>query len=414
MTAPSIVEFYYMPESIYYGTSLLREGVSDRTAFEYRLNAMADFLECLVLSDRLVYDAGDAPLDGTILDVMSEFDLDEIVVSRGFGGVSFENLVPQLNSEIKTVLPDFDGNRFAHAVMDYSSWQEEGVVEQIQTLAESMAPMFDDRYFGSNYDSIIDFLRLMGAGAGISFEDIATQAGFDYGGETWDDAFAMIESKKFPEDELNSIVSYLFFWFTLISESALTTSLRSGIPYYPYRLHGEMMLSRLFFSPSSRVFMGRLTEEKYRNFAKLNDYIYQNHARVINFPIIFNYLLSKAESMEDLFRIALDLRSGGETRRYRLWCSDLDQELAQGNQENALSLIEEADRFIGEISKITREESQVDIQISFPPAAIFPLSVLSEKMRRKNHLMFLKRVYRGSKSPLFAMEKAAKLFGFRY
>ena len=73
----------------------------------------------------------------------------------------------------------------------------------------------------------------------------------------------------------------------------------------------------------------------------------------------------------------------------REWCKELDEAFHSGDDKKASEMTSEAKTFLEILSKKTKQLPTFQVQLSFPPALIFPLQY-KKGLRRKNHFLFFK------------------------
>ena len=227
---------------------------------------------------------------------------------------------------------------------------------------------------------------------------------------------------NFPEDVMSkyitqtntnpydAILHFVSKYFQMSTETGISSSLYFNSAYYPYSLKSPLYLNKPVFVPSGAVILDKLADQKEEELIKFEDYIYHyNLVKVVQFPILFDYVLSRANKPEDIFKVALDIRDDKSTRGYRKWCRELDECLIQGKQFESVKMIDEVEKFLNNMTKhIPLGPPKVQIQISFPPAVIFEIPDIN--ITRKDHLLFLEKIYRGSLNPLVHNDKLSKLF----
>ncbi|MCB0576354.1 MAG: hypothetical protein KDC61_17500 [Saprospiraceae bacterium] len=207
-------------------------------------------------------------------------------------------------------------------------------------------------------------------------------------------------------DSTSNAIRILFNGFT---DSALSMVLREGLVWNPSPLRANHLLNMPVFGRTDLKLLAALDPAIRPKFAKYFDWVYEKYTRDIQFPALFNYIITQASSINDIFKIALDLKTSKELRRYKLWCSELDNCLKAGMQEDADKLMSEANQIIDQIKNPKIRESKFSMQITFPFAASFEIPLETPNFR-KNHLIFLKKLYKGSSTPIALEEKAKKLF----
>ena len=231
-------------------------------------------------------------------------------------------------------------------------------------------------------------------------------------GDEFTPIFQLLEEYRDQHQQIDKdyapVLSFLLLSIRNMSESALLTSFRDKLVFYPDEQQCHFLNMRPFFAPSSKVFVKKLGDEKIKKAQEINDFIFNNSIEIIHLPLLFDYVLSKASKVTELITIALDIRDKPATKAYRDWCSECDNYLQNGEQEKALKLIHSANKYIQKISQITNIQTKIQIQLSYPPAIIFdlPPNIFS----RQNHLVFLKQIYSGTYSPILQNNRIRKVF----
>jgi tetratricopeptide (TPR) repeat protein len=105
------------------------------------------------------------------------------------------------------------------------------------------------------------------------------------------------------------------------------------------------------------------------------------------FPLLFQYLVEKSDSYDDLFRIAFDLRETKEARSFRGHCKELDQLLLGGYIVKAARALDELKNYVVALARRTRAADSWNVEIGFAPGK----SISEDNvMQQDQHLVFLR------------------------
>jgi len=114
----------------------------------------------------------------------------------------------------------------------------------------------------------------------------------------------------------------------------------------------------------------------------------------ISCPLLFAYILSKAEKYFDLFDIAFDLREAKETRQYRKFCVEVGSNLKDGRVLEASKALNEISNTLKELSGKLKTEKSIQISIGFPPSISLSFPFFN---RKKRHLVFIRNIISNAK-----------------
>jgi hypothetical protein len=409
-----IGSFFYPVENLYYAFSALEE--KELPSFETRLKAFADFLECMILSENLVYDYGDQPIDYYVSQYIDAYELRDAlkplelsntsslqshfiyILSGWKNEIDIDAFEKSLQSLIESDLGN--DNTFLEQLLNQAKYYTS---DELSEIIRSITENTRSEVLLPRKIEVLDFLETIVPHI-IDFPDYIK----NYGIDTWAQYFSLVKGISDSNPDRSLIDSLLGSFFQGITETALTASFRDGLIFQPYSLQSKLITSMPMFAPSSKVFLGKLTDNKYQSLVDFNDFFYDSSSQPIYLPILFNYLISKSNNIKDIFDVAMDLRERKETRNYRAWCTELDKALIEGYQEEARKMIKGADDYINKISSITNVSIKSQVQISFPPAVILDTPQFAPSRRR--HLLFLHKVYHGSRSPLVLRDRIARIF----
>jgi len=391
----------YIPsESLYYALFPLADRRIKKGSLEARMTALAQFIDCLILADEVVTDRGNYKIDRDLAELIQQCELDD---KLGYLEVGNIDEIP-LSAAMHLAPSAFSILPGVSEMIRESKIGDLPLEELTRQFLDDFEAAWHNKMFPVSQgeeNNIVDFL-------GSVFPYMAEELTAEQ--QHFLDAIEELFMNDGLPPDTNEKMRSIFSWiFRGITEASLNTALGYGMAYYPYSLQSTVILSRPVFAPSSNVFMDKLTDAKYERLAELNDFLYTKHSRIVHLPILFDYVLSKADSPAQIIKIALDVRERKDVRKYRGWCKKLDEALAQGQQEEAIKLIEAVKSYIDEISgRIKESPPKISVQVSFPPAIIFDVPSLD--LTRKGHLVFLEKIYRGTRSPLVRGQKVAKLF----
>lgn len=116
-------------------------------------------------------------------------------------------------------------------------------------------------------------------------------------------------------------------------------------------------------------------------------------------PLVFNYVLEKARSREDIIPVALEVRDSKEARAFREQLSFLDTATAIGDDKMVGQIIDEIGDKIKSLNK-KLEQPSIDLAIAFPLAGEINIGQLAKFAqealvhRRKRHLIFIEQLYK--------------------
>lgn len=406
--------FYYPFENLAYAFSVLRQPSPSSDALIARIRALADLIETIVLSDRVVFDYEDENQSDTYMyQLIGEFGLQSVLLPFRPQSVSLEEhapntLMPVAQDIHDDVLLEYllrdaqrpDSTLLYDMFENPRSFSQTAVMAVIQSLIKN-TPV---QILAGRKREVFDYIRVVDEVLGLGLPIDPEQ-----GIASWSELIDQLEQGALPRDLEATAQQLTLSIFHLLTDSALTTAFREGAALQPYELQSQLILAMPVFAPSSKVFLDKVDQARQAEAARLNDFVHSAYSRTVSFPILFEYVLSQARSLKDLFQVALDLRERREVRRYRSWCALLDSVLRQGAQRDAVNMIAEADEFIASLTRCVSSTPKMQLQISFPPAAIFevPLAING----RKQHLVFLKQVYADTRTPFYNQRRIAEIFG---
>lgn len=401
----------YLPtENIYYALSLLGHKLFDDANFKYRLSAFAELIESIILSNRLVYDLDEAvPIfNKEIIHFIDKFNLKHIFLPKHPSSVPFLDHAPALLAESSSFVRELETK-----LKNKSITEKEAGHALMKCFSDKMAV----ESMTAKINEIVDFMWIVYSSlyeeeSTNETEDLYVSHLMEFKAVFREDVIKVFYKNELPSEQKERFIFLMCFLFHACTESAFRATMRDGYSLCPLSLQSDVLLSKPIFSPSSRVFLNKLNDEKYKDLAILNDFLFNKYTRLINIPLLFNYVLSHANSIPEIIEVALELRDKKETRRYREWCAELDQALHEGDQNEAIQMIGEANHFIENICKKTNTHSKFQLQISFPPAIILDIPY-SKSFTRKNHLLLLKQVFQDARNPLLLESKIHKIFGIR-
>jgi len=211
---------------------------------------------------------------------------------------------------------------------------------------------------------------------------------------------------QIPNGIMSELQNNSIAMFYGMVESAIKTSINNSIPYYPTTLDSEAIFTMPFFAPSSKIFLDKINDKKYEEALKLNDFIYCKYNKALRLPILFNFILSKADNIYQLIDIAFELREQKPTKDFKYRCYQINEALENGKQEDALKMIDEIDIYIKNINNTIKQSRFINTIISFLPNNI----ILPDSNPNKNYLMFLKKIYFQSLSPVMLKNKIYQFF----
>lgn len=409
----------YIPaENLFYAFSLLiadDKQISYKSA--YRLRALADLVETVVLSENIVFDSDQdiRPIDVFTTEILNEYKLNSIILGENFSPVSLKEHSLRIFSKLRTEGLDTTLQRIRGYFSDHDF---PITVEDWISLTENFFDISASTFSTIQQDDVLDFIKATLPVLISSPEDFLEVIpkgllpnSFQ---KTWVELSEQIQYGLLDSSQLKQqphLLGFLAFYFQGGTESALTLSLRNNLPFFPNIQQSNLILSKPFFAPSSKVFFDKLNNERYAAVEKLNDFFYENYSASVRLPILFDYIVSKADNPKEIFEVALDIREKKETRRYKAWCKELDETLKGGLQQEAIKLVRSVNDYIEGLMKPANSSRNMQVQISFPPAVIFDLPLSDSN--RKNHLVFLRHVYEDLKVPTFQAEKIRKIFKIR-
>ncbi|MCB0544983.1 MAG: hypothetical protein KDC70_15760 [Saprospiraceae bacterium] len=447
---------FFLPfEDLHYSFSLFTDHTDDDDRLSARLRYFADFLENLVLSDRLIIEENDSGefiwADQEVIEICDSFRLSSQFEFRKMEGVSAGEHSPNVFGPFLQAIGQA-GNLSDLNVAEILS--QDDLFQHFDHLTQhhSFATLHD-----KNFREIYDYIQFLTAKYGMlkeggweaiakttkAFEQLKTSYDerhlrayldaalniFDYGIEPklfgLPDNIATLNargeiniSKVINNEKLKALVSkeriqdfeeWVLLIFYGFSDSALSMVLREGLVWNPSPLRANLLLNTPVFARTDKQLLKTLDSAAMHRVAEHFDQIHERYTRFIQFPLLFNYIITQANSVKDIFDIALNLKASKELRRYKTWCSELDNCLQEGMLKDANKLISDANQFISRITSPKISESKFSLQISFPPAVSFETPIGMPDFR-KNHLIFLKDVYEGASTPKALEEKAKKLF----
>ena len=391
-------QLYWSPENIGYALSLTDGKDRSDAAFWARALALAELLEALVLATELATDIGNSPIDEQISARINTFNLADVITPTALTDAPL--------SEHSRLMPsDYDALNIPGD--NLSEWMANLGKEDLKTFRDSVSHNLKLQPLYRNPDEAVDFSKfLFEAYAQMDVKPMQPSlAGFSSISEVFD-AFYSGELSKLQAQEFRLMVAIAF---QLSTESAVNESLRQGHGFMPLPLQTEFIIS----SPRSRLATSSMLEKAAKAHNEqgkdLRDLMFDKYSRKIEVPLLFGYILSNSSNLEDIFSTALFLRDERDVIRYRKWCFMLDQALEDGDQTEAIRLIDEVDKYVAKLSSTKGWNlPKVDVQIAFPPSISFglPQGWLG---RRRNHLLFLRRVYQGTLNQLKVRDKIIEL-----
>lgn len=404
----------YQPiEDLHYAFSVILDEDLDSLVFMHRLNMLADLIDEIVLAESMVCDApGEATeeYDKRLFDLLQHLGLGSIITPARLGEQSLEehvNTVQYLFPKVEgVVISELDPDVAlaeklqSTGFFDFDRDELKQILSHNYNLAVSSA-------VGEDMLHVLDYVRK----AFNSEEMLLDPIVFNWKADpmSLDDIFEAVKQNTCPPESKQLIEGLVAFYWQICVDTALYTAFKEGLVLKPVELHSRLILSRPIFSSSSKIFVDKLSSKKYQNMARLNDFLYAKYTKFIELPILFNYILSKANSFNELFDIALDLRQQKITRRFRRWCMDIDEALASGDQETAVRMIDETEDYIRDITNKTKSQLKTQVQVSFPPAVTLELP--SVDIKRNYYLAFLKHLYKRSPLPVTQKDKIRQIFG---
>lgn len=114
----------------------------------------------------------------------------------------------------------------------------------------------------------------------------------------------------------------------------------------------------------------------------------------INYPLLFAYIVSKAEKYEDLFDIAFDLREAKQTIEYRKFCVEIDSNLKAGHVVEASKALNEISNILQKLSGKLKSDNSIQISIGFPPSISLSFPFFNKS---KRHLVFIRDLISNAK-----------------
>ena len=195
----------------------------------------------------------------------------------------------------------------------------------------------------------------------------------------------------------------------------LYLALTRGLPYFP----GERRVPYLSVLESVSADMGgykrivttfeRLRREAY---TQLRDSgLLRYRYSPLPYPPLFAYLVGRANSLFELFEIAVDLRDSADARAFRAWSRDLVAAETDERWLDAAKMFLEVEKHLRCLFLDTPQAQEVQLQLSFPAA--LGVGRNFRVGRRKRHLLFLKQVLSNQPSPSALSDKLRDLMRLR-
>ena len=364
-------------------------------SFWARILALAEFVEALVLANKIAIDLGNASIDQQISNHVRVLNLADV-----FAPTTLTDAPPSEHSRlIPTDLDRLD-------TLDVEDWAANLGPQDLKKVTDSVS---DNLKLGPLYrdlDSLIDFSRFFLDAYDLMDKNPtrASLASFS----TYSDVFSAFDSRELSQVQVDEFLLSLAIYFQGATESAVNESLRQGHGFMPLPLQSRYIASP-GYRPSTGTMLGKIAIAHNAQGKDLRDLMFDKYSRYTQVPLLFGYIVSRAASLEGIFDFALSLREEKDVSRYRQWCTLLDQALEDGNQAEAIRLIDEVDKYVERLS--SRKGwglPKVDVQLAFPPSISFglPEGLLSQ---RKNHLIFLRRVYQGTLTQLKIQDRIVEL-----
>lgn len=383
----------YMPaEDIGYALSVFENRDSNYIS-SFKIESLCHFLECIVLADKIIYDIGDEDdkYDNILEHFFSHFEISDLIIGepavQGFNDF-FPDADPLLLAIYKfgQNYPDYDQSDLSTTLVTLDDFFKN------YNLQNNI-----NNFFHENKARVFDFL------------DFMTKKMYDFGevSELLNLLNNIDNFSKLEKNELNAFAT-VHRLYSAVVMSSITTSILKDTTFFPSLHSSQFVLSQPMFAPSAQIFIDQITNKKYDEAIKLNDFLYKKYSLPVKIPLLANYIFSKAATIEELFHIALDIRSQKSVKNYRKRCASIDEALVEGHQEDAVRMVQEIVNHIKEIEKGKIVPIPTQFQLSFPPSIIFnlPKNMVN---RRKQHLMFLNKIYFESKSPIIIRDKIEKL-----
>jgi len=126
---------------------------------------------------------------------------------------------------------------------------------------------------------------------------------------------------------------------------------------------------------------------------QLNSWIKKDYFSV-QAPLVFSYVVQKANGKDDLLSVALDVRETKEAISFRKQCAQFDQAMKEGNDSTVIEMIREIEEIIAQLGKRIKGP-KLKFDISIPPSITFSPTEAIEyfNLRRKRHLLFISHLY---------------------
>ena len=391
-------QIYWSPENIGYALSLTDRKDRSDAAFWARALALAELLEALVLATELTTDIGNAPIDEQISAHINTFNLADVITPTA--------LIDAPLSEHTRLMPsDYDALDISDD--NLSEWFANLGKEDLKTIADSFRANLRLEPLYRNPDEVVDFSKFfLEAYAFIDANPGPhSLAGFSSYSEVFD-AFYSGELSKLQAQEFWLLLA---MFFQLSTDTAVTESFRQGDSFMPLPLQTEFIISSPRYRLATSTMLGKAAKAHNEQGKDLRDLMFDKYSRKIEVPLLFGYIISNSSNLKDIFSTALSLRDERDVIRYRKWCFMLDQALEDGDQSEAIRMIDEVDKYVAKLSSPKGWNlPKVDVQIAFPPSISFglPQGWLG---RRRNHLLFLRRVYQGTLNQLKIRDKIIEL-----
>lgn len=399
-------QIYVAGEDVLYGLSALTGEIDiNSPQYVFRTVAFADLIENMILSEKMIFD-DISEEDGNftyIKSIIKRNYLQEDIIETEKLDLPFSEHSPHLMQDMATVA-GFEPKTLNHLSADE---QQKFMHEQLEMFwnnaKEFALPGYVASFPRHKIPELLDIISFVGIDLNLlDGEEVKN---------SWNKTFSEL-GKKANEDlvlEDQIRLKALIIAFSALTESALTISVHKNIPNVPSPLKANYLTNSLLFAPSSKIFLDKLNDLKHKKMVEFNDFMYNKYMRMIRMPLLFNYVISKSNSIQDVFAIAKDLKYSKEIQSYRNWCTLFDDLLSAGKQEDALKILTEVDSLVKRINDKTCVENnrkQISVQLSFPPAISFNVKMM-EKNRK--YMGFLKKVYDESMSPIVAQEKVKKI-----
>lgn len=199
-----------------------------------------------------------------------------------------------------------------------------------------------------------------------------------------------------------------------VIESALVVNADVPAALVPIGVERELLAHMPVFSPASIALVHRLSDQKQRNLTRMLDTMHARYSRRTIWPALFASMVSEASTLAELYDVALGWRVSKEVKRYRQWCNELDDAMAQGLESDVIRLVAASEEFIQSIvgrSKGTFLQT-IQLQVSFPPSiTLSPGGLFTSGRHRK--LLLLKKIAKQTLAPNALNSKFADIFGIK-